>query len=143
MYKRVGYFQQKKILRNSNFLDLTPLVQHRHEMEGGGTVRVLVPKFSGPLLGDFLQKRVKQPYMTLSLDEPGSATWLLCDGSRSVRQICQALKNQFGEKIHPVEDRVTSFLSQLYKKNLIVFREVIRDRPMDTPGGNYENDTTR
>ena len=101
------------------------MVQHRHELEADGTVKVLVPKFTGRLLGRWLQKRVKHPYMALSLDELGSATWLRCDGNHTVRQICQALKGSFGEKASQAEDRVTTFLSALYQKNLITFREVL------------------
>lgn len=125
MHKSVGYFGRKKILRHSNFLDLTPMVQHRHERGSDGTVKVLVPKFTGRLLGRWLQNRVKHPHMTLSLDELGSATWLLCDGDHTVRQICQALKGSFGDKASQAEDRVTTFLSALYQKNLITFREVL------------------
>jgi hypothetical protein len=127
MHKRVGYFQQKRILRNANFLDLTPLVLHRHETNADGTINILVPKFTGPLLGRWLQKRVKHPWMSLSLDAHGTATWLLCDGRRTVREICRDMKSQFGEMVHPVEERVTTFLSQLYNKKLIIFREVMAE----------------
>jgi uncharacterized protein (DUF2249 family) len=134
MYKSVGYFRRKKILRHANFLDLTPMAQHRHEMESDGTVKVLVPRFTGRPLGSWLQKRARHPHMFLSLDELGSATWLLCNGDHSVRQICQALKGRFGEKASQAEDRVTTFLSALYQKNLITFREIV-PAPEKTAGG--------
>lgn len=125
MHKSVGYFRRKKILRQANFLDLKPMVQHPHETGPNGEVTVLVPKFSGRLLGRWLQRRVRHPYMTLSLDALGSATWMLCNGNHTVRQICQALKKDFGEQAAQAEDRVTTFLSALYQKKLITFREVL------------------
>lgn len=125
MQKSVGYFRQKRILSNANFLDLTPVTRHKHEEEGDGTIRLLIPRFTGALLGRWLQRKARHPYMTLSLDEYGTATWLLCDGQHTVRDICRRMKDRFGEKVHPAEDRITTFLSQLYKKKLITFRELL------------------
>jgi hypothetical protein len=131
MHKQVGYFRRRKILKQANYLDLTPMVQHEHETEPEGTIRLLIPRFSGPILGRLLQPRARHPYMTVSLDRFGTATWLLCDGNRQVRDICRELQGQFGKDIEPAEERVTTFLSQLYKQRMIVFRELTppdRDR---------------
>jgi hypothetical protein len=120
------YFRRKKILRQSNYLDLTPFRRYSHKIEEDGTLSVLFPKFTGWLSRRIIQPYVKHPNISISLDELGSATWLLCDGKTNVRSICNALKKQFGEKIHPAEERVTKFLSQLYKDNVISFKEIQR-----------------
>lgn len=127
MYKKVGFFKRREILKNANFLDLTPLPAFGHEMEEEGTVRVLIPRFQGKLSSKLLQPRLKSPYIKLSLDELGSAVWLACDGKQNVRTICDTLREQLGEKIEPAEDRITRFLSQLYNKDLIIFREIIKE----------------
>ncbi|MFO7978305.1 MAG: PqqD family protein [Bacteroidales bacterium] len=131
MYKRIGYFKRRGILKNANFLDLTPLPQHPHQLDDQGLVQVLAPRFTSFLTKKFLQPKAPSPHIVLSLDENGSAVWLLCDGNHDVRTICNILEEQLGPKIHPVKDRVTRFLAQLYKDNLIIFREIIKHNNHD------------
>lgn len=127
VHKELGYFERRRVLRSSNFLDLTPLRQFQHETAQNGTVVVLIPKFKGWLSSRILQPLVRHPYIRLSLDKPGSATWLLCDGRNNVKSICNKLEAHFGDQVRPVRDRVTTFISQLYKDNIITFREIIRE----------------
>jgi len=128
MYKKAGFFKRREVLKDANFLDLTPLPMHGHEMEEGGTVRVLIPRFQGKLSEKILQPRLKSPYIKLSLDELGSAVWQACDGKQNVRTICHKMRQQMGEKIEPAEDRITRFLSNLYNKDLIIFREILKEQ---------------
>lgn len=125
-YREAGYFEKRRLLKSANFLKLTPVRRHEFRVEEDGMVTVMVPKFSGWLSSKILQPFVRHPYIYLSLDEAGSATWHLCDGNRNVETICLALKQTLGEKVHPTEDRVTTFLSRLYKDKIITFREIIR-----------------
>jgi hypothetical protein len=126
MYKKLGYFKRRRILREANFLDLTPIAIYPHEVDENGLVKVLVPRFTGFISKRLLQPRARYKHIILDLDPNGSAVWLLLDGKTNVRDICDSLDKQMGEKIHPVRDRVTRFLSALYKDNLIVFREIIK-----------------
>lgn len=123
-FRKLGYFKRRKILKNANFLDLRPLQLHAYETHEDGTVTLLIPKFSGWLSGRVLQPFVRHPYISLALDEHGSATWLLCDGKLTVKAICKRLRDGFGQQVEPAEDRVTTFLSHMYKDNIITFREV-------------------
>ena len=128
MYKKLGYFERRKILKQANFLDLHPIAQHGHELEEEGTVRVLIPRFKGKILSKLMQSSKRSPFIKLSLDELGSATWLLMDGNNDVRTMCRILREQKGEKIEPAQERVTRFLSQLFQQNLIIFREIIKEQ---------------
>ncbi len=123
-HKETGFFERRRVFKNANFLKLTPLRQEQHETDNQGAVVVLIPKFRGWLSARLLQPLVRQPYIKLSLDELGSATWLLCNGNNTVEDICSKLKVRFGDQIHPAEDRVTTFLSRLYKDKIITFREI-------------------
>jgi hypothetical protein len=126
MHKRAGYYQRRRILKKANFLDLTPIHNYNYETDAAGQVTILIPRFTDSIGKRLLQPRLKHPFMKLSLDEFGSATWILSDGRRNVREICNQLKKQFGERIEPAEDRVTRFLSQLYMKKIIVFAEILK-----------------
>jgi hypothetical protein len=128
MYKKLGYFERRKILKQANFLDLHPIAHHGHELEEEGTVRVLIPRFKGKILSKLMQSSKRSPFIKLSLDELGSATWLLMDGNNDVRTMCRILREQKGEKIEPAQERVTRFLSQLFQQNLIIFREIIKEQ---------------
>lgn len=126
MHKQAGYFKRKKILKNANFLNLTPVPLFDHKKNDNGTITLLIPRFKDFLGKRILQPRLKHPYITLELDELGTDTWLLSDGRKNVRDICEILKEKHKEKINPAEDRVTRFFSQMYMQKLITFNEILK-----------------
>ncbi len=126
MYKELGYFRKKKILKRANFLELTPVRKYEYETNEKGNAVILIPRFTDFLGKRLLQGRLKHPYIKLELDEAGSTTWLLADGKNSVKDICQLAEAKLGEKIHPSADRVTTFFSQLYMRKLITFNEILK-----------------
>ena len=117
--------KHKKYLKQANYLALRPVVRHSHVVEDGGNICVIVPKFRNKWLVKFLVPPRKSPHFRIRLDELGSAVWLCIDGKKNVGEICNILHENLGEKIHPVEERVTNFLSQLYKQGFITFAELI------------------
>lgn len=68
--------------------------------------------------------RLKHPYMKINLDEFGTEVWLRMDGVRSIGEIADILTTKFGERIQPVEERLTKFLSQLYSHKFISFKQL-------------------
>lgn len=107
-----------------NYLELTPVRIYQHEVENNGLVSVLVPKFDMHLLDKLMSKIIKSRYFKAKLDEFGTETWLEIDGTKSVQKISEHLVEKFGEKINPVNERLTKFLSQLHSYNFITFREL-------------------
>lgn len=103
---------------------LRPVVRHSHQIEESGQVCVIVPKFKNKWLIIFLVPQRKSPHFRIRLDELGSAVWLKIDGKRNVEEICNLLTEELGEKIHPAEERVTKFLSLLYKQGFVTFTEL-------------------
>jgi hypothetical protein len=85
---------------------------------------VLVPKFKNKLLVGFLAPRLKSPHIKAKLDDFGSLTWMEMDGTKKVNEISQSLTNKFGDKVQPVNERLTKFLTQLYQYNFITFKEI-------------------
>lgn len=117
-------FKKKKINSSINYLELTPKRSYDHEVDVSGKISVLVPKFKNKLLVDFLAPRLKSPYIKAKLDDFGSLTWTEMDGNKKVIEISESLTNKFGEKVQPVNERLTKFLTQLYKYNFITFKEI-------------------
>ncbi|MGK9367301.1 PqqD family protein [Melioribacter sp. Ez-97] len=119
----MDFFRRRKILKDKNYLDLTPVRKVEHEQEGN-LVTLLIPKFTSAFAVKFIAPRMKSKYIKLKLDELGSASWLEIDGNTSVGELCNRLRNKFGEKIEPVEERLTRFLTRLYMEKIISFKEI-------------------
>jgi hypothetical protein len=66
----------------------------------------------------------------LRLDAMGSFAWKRLDGHRTVNEITEAMRREFGESAEPVDERVELFLDLLYREELMVFRA-----PSDAPRG--------
>ncbi len=110
--------KRKKTERN--LLDLKPLRLFEHKLDGERAT-VLVPKYRTCWM-QWLQRRLARPFWKLHLDEIGTAVWLECDGQRTVAEIGTHLKNEFGEAIEPVWERLPAFLRQMRRSELIDLR---------------------
>ncbi len=55
----------------------------------------------------------------IRLDEVGSRAWHLCDGSRTVGEVAELLRREFGERVEPVEERVGRLMEVLADEGLL------------------------
>jgi len=117
-----SFFGRKN--KEYNYLSMTPVRVHRHEEREDGMVNVLIPRFKSNFAKKLFSKAVSSPYIKANLDEFGTATWLLIDGNRNVQNIGEALVEKFGEKVEPVYERLTRFLTDLHRYNFISFIEL-------------------
>jgi hypothetical protein len=117
-------FFRKKIDTSINYLELTPVRNYDHVIEENGLVSVFVPKFDIKWIDTMMSRIIKSRFFKAKLDEFGTATWLEMDGYKSVQLISSHLSQKFGEKINPVDERLTKFLTELYKYNFITFKEL-------------------
>ena len=120
----VGFFERGRILKSTSALDLIPVRIHNHKVEEDGIVTILVPKFKNEKFARFFIPARKSIYISINLDELGSAVWLAMDGNKNTTAICNELTEAFGEKIHPAEERVVKFLSGLYHNKHITFKQL-------------------
>ncbi len=70
----------------------------------------------------FFRKMIDKPYK-IDLDEVGSFIWELCDGKNDLSDILQKVKNNFGDKVNPAEERVLNFIKQMNNTKLIQLYE--------------------
>jgi len=117
-------FFHKKIDTTINYLELTPVRNYDHVVEDSGLISVLVPKFDIKWIDKIMSKIIKSRFFKAKLDEFGTETWLEMDGTKSVQTVSEHLQKKFGDKINPVNERLTKFLSELYKYNFITFKEL-------------------
>ena len=63
----------------------------------------------------FRKLKFKIPmYKRTTLDEYGSEVFLQINGTNTVKEIGEALEERFGEKVHPLYERLLVFLNHIY-----------------------------
>jgi hypothetical protein len=107
-----------------NYMTLTPMPLTGFETHPDGSVDLLIPRFTSRFWNKYLMTQTSKKHIHLKLDELGSSTWSFIDSNRTVGEICTLLIEKHGSRIHPVEERVTQFLTQLYHNKYITFKEL-------------------
>ena len=124
------FFKRRKILKQTNALDLHPMRLMESEARDADTLNLLLPRFKNNLANKLFRPNWKDENIRIKLDAFGSAVWGLIDGKLSTGDICSRLKELFPEKLTPsaeTEERVSTFLSMLYQQRFISFCELQKD----------------
>lgn len=80
------------------------------EMENKGVVKRIT---------QILIKKPKISY--IHLDEIGSTVWQLIDGKKSITQIGEVAKEQLGDKLEPLYERLSQYMKILENNGFIYF----------------------
>jgi hypothetical protein len=107
-----------------NLLDLVPVRSIEWEQGEEGVAVLLKPKFQSSFLKKHFLPRLKRPHYKIRLDDFGSFVWKKCDGSRSVKEIGELLRKEYGEKIEPLYDRLSQFFHSLERNGFITFKGI-------------------
>ncbi len=99
--------------------DVVPM--HDMKWEDGPEERavLLVPRFRKGPLARWLQPRLKRPHIRVKLDEIGSFAWHRMDGKTRFTEIVNAMREHFGERVEPAEQRLQQFLILLYRDKFV------------------------
>jgi hypothetical protein len=84
-----------------------------------GIVTILGPRFKTGIMKKMVGSRLKSPYFKIALDDVGTTVWENIDGTRKIGEIAAILKEKFGEKIEPCNDRLAMFFTQLEMSRFI------------------------
>ncbi len=57
----------------------------------------------------------------IRLDEKGSYAWTRLDGTRSVSELAEGMRAEFGADIEPAEERVGLLVRQLRSQDLVAY----------------------
>jgi hypothetical protein len=74
------------------------------------------------------QKLFHTPHVTsVDLDEYGSFLWKRIDGKTSVKDLAHAFREQYGEAVEPLYDRIVKYMAMLHNGGFI--RYVGKEKP--------------
>ena len=101
-----------------NLLELSP-VRRAGWREDAGRVVVEIPTPSRPWRTPLAWLSSKLSTKRVRLDEVGSLAWSLFDGRRTVGEVAAALRERFGDRVEPVEERLGTLVRQLHHGGMI------------------------
>lgn len=104
-----------------NLYEIVPRPLVSASQTANGNIILLRPKVISPFWRRVLPKRWQKAVFRIKLDAIGSAVWQKFDGVKNAGTIATELQQELGEKIQPVEQRLSQFLIMLQKANLIEF----------------------
>jgi hypothetical protein len=85
-------------------------------------VVVEVPAPGRPWRAPFAWLSFKISGKRVRLDEVGSLAWTLLDGRRTVGEVAAALRERFGDRVEPAEERFGALVRSLHRGGLIGYR---------------------
>ncbi len=114
---------KKKRIISENYLERVPVraeIKWSADHEGKVTLEIE----NKGLFNRIAQKIFKKPKISyVHLDELGSYTWPLIDGEKDIIELGKDVETQFGEKAHPLYERLATYFKILESYNFIFFKQ--------------------
>lgn len=107
--------------QDKNYLDYIPVPgkQVRYEISEG---KVTIYQENRGMFNRIFQVLLKKPKISqIHLDEMGNFIWPLMDGKRSILDIAEQVKEQFGEKAEPLYPRLVKYFQMLKDYGFVEF----------------------
>ena len=108
----------KKNINNPDILNLRPRKLYPFEFGDKGRVVVLVPEYKSKLAEWFIPKNYRTN-IKVKLDLMSSAVWDYCDGKKTVKDIADRMRQDYGTFAEPVDKKVRGFINELQAKKII------------------------
>ena len=110
--------------KQENFLEFIPVRNFNWRIsEETNKVVVERPKFDNALLKKYLLPYLKKQNFDVKLDDFGSFVWQQIDGEKNIYEIAIKLEKGFGEKVHPVYERLSQFIKHLYQQRFVLYKK--------------------
>ena len=108
--------------QQTNYLDYIPVISDKNtwsQENGKVTVHMVHRGFYACIAQKFFHRpRVSH----IDLDEMGSFIFALLDGERTIEDVAQLVKAEFGEKAEPLYDRLVKYMQILHNNGFIRFK---------------------
>jgi hypothetical protein len=105
--------------QKQNLFDLVPTISEHITTEKEGELSVITfPRFRSKFMQKYFVPKNKSPKIRIRLDEYGTAVWNLIDGKRTIKEITDALIENFQSEEN-YEYRIASYFLQLYKQDFL------------------------
>lgn len=111
-------WRRRRPPRGVSWGDLRPVRRAEWE-ETEGHVTLLVPRFGRNSLARWFERQTRTRPFKVHLDDVGTFVWRRCDGETRVAEIADGLREEFGERIEPAEDRLVRFLTNLVRGRFV------------------------
>jgi hypothetical protein len=105
-------------LQPLNLFELRPKRLYSSEFAEKGRIVVIVPKPQKKLFNWFMPKK-DEIDERIKLDLLGSFVWNNCDGIKTVKDIAERMKQEYGRYAEPIDTQVSHYIKQLHSNKLI------------------------
>lgn len=114
---------KKQKLNSNNYLDKIPQKNADIAYNVGNDGKVTLEIENKGAFNRIAQKLLKKPKISyIHLDEFGSFVWQQIDGETDINIIGKAVDGHFGEKAHPLYERLVQFFEILKSYSFIIFK---------------------
>ena len=115
---------KKKIIISENYLERKPMRKDGLSWTKNEENIVTLELPNTGIFNRIAQKLFKKPKVTyIHLDETGSFLWPLLDGSKTILTLGEELEKEFGEKSHPLYERLAKYFQILESYNFIEYNK--------------------
>lgn len=115
---------KKKKQFDENYLDRMPIRSPYINWTSDDNGIVMLEIENTGVINRVFQKLLKKPKITyVHLDELGSFVWPLIDGKKTIMELGIAVDKQFGEKAHPLYERLSQYFQVLDSYHFILWKE--------------------
>ena len=108
--------------KQENFLNYIPVISEKNSWDADAGGRVTIHMVHRGFYAWIAQKIFHRPRVShIDLDEMGSFIFRHIDGTRTVGQIAELVKAEFGQQAEPLYDRLVKYMQILRNNGFIRF----------------------
>jgi hypothetical protein len=115
----MGRKERERELEGVNLLGLAPVRLADWEEVEGRVVVLRPPPTTRGLRGLLDRFFHRMSASRIRLDEAGSVAWRAMDGERTVAEVAALLREEFGERVDPAEERLGHLIWMMRKEELL------------------------
>ncbi len=119
------------------FWNALPSRRFDWSQDADGRCVVLRPKLGEGRVGRWFAARLGDPCYRIRLDEFGTFVWKACDGQTPLTVIAERLRDEFGDRVEPTQERLGRFVQKMLQGRMIAV-DGSPGRPAETGGRRQE-----